>query len=707
MNLLHRRARVPILSLLAAALVLTALVYQLPTRAGVDVGSGADAPFVQGFSFRENFEGGDLRWSGASAAIRLDGVGAQAGELALRIAVPAQNVGAQVQLNAAPPVALAVGGGWQDIRLALTAADSGPSGDLVVRFSSPTLSAPPDPRALGIQVDRVEFAGAGAPVLPAPRALVLVPALALLALAVGRAWGGRMSLGVAAGALALGGALAGLAVARAQTAYWLAPGLLFGLALALGSYLLVVLLARLTNALGVGPIPARTWRLLFAALTVAFLVRLWLAITPGYIVDVQDYVVWSYKTVTYGLGSMYAAVDGLWISDQSPGLNYVLHGMGLVYRAWFAPDFLYPGVAGDPALRGLTTNPALLADPVQRTLLRLPMLFADLATGALLFALARKWLSDRGAWLVALGYLFNPAVLWNGAWWGQTDAIHTLLVLSCFVLVLYTPRVGLAFFLLGVAAFTKPQAMIFAPLLLLAAYRLPASSAGLLDRAALGRVARAVACGALGAAVMLLPVVLTGGTAGLFAYFGDTIGHHPTLSANAHNLWWLVFHDDVDMPDTAAVFPGAPLSYRSFSILLFALAYLFALVKGWRADRRSYFMLGAFVAFAFFLLPTEIHENYGFALLSLLAVALAANPRLVRLYLLVSLTMTLNYALHDPALYERLGLSEPHAQLAWPRWFNALANVALFAVWGVYAGASGRVPAAAQVATPARARGTS
>src|SRR5207253_4032474 len=130
--------------------------------------------------------------------------------------------------------------------------------------------------------------------------------------------------------------------------------------------------------------------------------------------------------------------------------------------------------------------------------------------------------------------------------------------------------------------------------------------------------------------------------------------------------------------------PGAPLSFRAFSILLFGVAYLVLLFKAWRAPLEQFFLYGAFVAFAFFMLPTEIHENYGYALLPLLAVAMTRDARGIVLYLAISATMTLNYALHDPAVFERLGLSDPDGQLALARWVNAMVNVTLFVVWSVY-----------------------
>lgn len=677
--------------LIVAALVAAISVYQLPNTPRVDVGSGSDTPFVQGFSFRENLpDGNTLRWTLGAGEIRMYGIGAQDGVLKLRVNVPEQNraAGVQILVNGNLRDTLQPAPGFHEIVIPFTRADVGVGGDLMVKLASGTFTAPPDTRALGVQVEEVQFVGKGAPVIPPWRVVLFLPLLTLLSFVIGAVWSGaRIGGWIAAGVVLFGCAL-GLYSARVATAYFIVPFFFTALFVFLGALAFVVALKRLTNVLPAPALSDHTLRVLFLVMSAAFAFRLLFASSPGFIVDTQDYVVWSYKTVTYGLGSMYASFNGLWISDQSPGLNYVLHVMGLLYRGIFAPDFLYPAVAGDPALRGVSDNPALLADPLQRLLLRVPMLLGDLVTGALVFVCARKYVSEKMAWLIGLAYWFNPAVLWNGTFWGQTDALHTLLVLTSFALLIFARRVGWAFFILGVAAFTKPQAMIFGPLLLLAVYK----TFGVFGNPkGLNGVARALGFGALGAAVVLLPVVLTGGAQGLLAYFGDTVGHHPILTANAHNLWWFIFHDDYDFPDTAAVFPGAPLSYRAFSILLFGIFYLGALLKAWRAPLEEFFMLGAFVAFAFFMLPTEIHENYGYALLPLLAVAMARDKILWGLYIAISLTMLLNYALHDPPLYERLHLNDPHAELALPRQLNSFLNLVILGAWSVYLAVNARV----------------
>lgn len=663
-----------LLVLVLLSVVLTALAYQTTVPVTIDVGSGWDAPFVRGMSFRENIPGADARWTLGSGEIQFSGIGAQDGVLSVRLAAPRPNGTAQVEFRAnGESSSRSIGVDLQEQVFPVSREMVGTGGDLYLTLVSDTFSQPPDTRELGVLVDDARFEPAGAPVIPSAHVVFYLAALALLAYGAARLWSGDARVGTAVSVLtSLGGAL-GIVFARIQTAWFAAPLFWFGLALFLGALAVAVDLRMLNRLLGAPALSPRTLRLVFLIMAAALAVRMIFAAGPGYIVDVQDYLVWSYKMVTYGLGTMYASLHGLWISDQSPGLNYIVYVVGQVYRAVFAPDFLYPGVSGDPALRALTTNPAMLTDPALRTLLRVPMLLADVVSGALIFVAARQYLSERAAWLVALSFWFNPAVIWNGAYWGQTDAIHSLLVLAA-LLALSVKRIEFAFFLIGVASFTKPQALIFGPLLLLGAWRVGEWRG----------VVRAAVAGAAGVAVMLLPIVLAGGGEGLLNYLLTAVGHHPILSVNAHNIWWVGFGGNIDIQDNAPIFDGAPLSYRSLSLLLFGLFYTAILLKARRAEIADYFGLAAFAAFAFFMLPTEIHENYGYALLPLLAVALARDRHLVWLYVAITLTMVGNYALSDPPSFERMGLTDPDAQLWLPRMANAVANALLLALWSAY-----------------------
>lgn len=67
----------------------------------------------------------------------------------------------------------------------------------------------------------------------------------------------------------------------------------------------------------------------------------------------------------------------------------------------------------------------------------------DLAGAILLFAFARKRLGDAAAALVASIYALNPAVLVNGAAWGQAIACWLLLLMfTCLAAIRRNWRAG-------------------------------------------------------------------------------------------------------------------------------------------------------------------------------------------------------------------------------------------------------------------------
>ncbi len=654
--------RVPVrLAYLIGLVFLLILAYQFDSPLRIDVGARSANPFVEGFSFREVAGSIGYRWSGPQARLYLRGIGNQEGTLHIQAGAAAGPVtlrlnGQEVGFSTYP------GELGTQYTVPVSRALVGLGGDLVVTLESETFTAPPDTRELGVQLVSASFERGSGPVIPAPRTALYIVLAVVLAYSIGRAWTGSSKAGWGIGALVAMMAAWGIAQARMETVYLARTLCWLGVAIYGGGWAVVWLLRRFY------PVEDRILRVLGLFVLAAFLLRLPLAMTPGYITDVQDYVVWSYKVARFGIGSAYDVVEGLWLADYPPVLLYLFWGLGELYQELFAPDFLYPVVAGDPALRAVTTNAALLADPIHRTLLRLPAMVADLVTGALIFAFARRSNPVRISFLLAAAYWFNPVTIYNSAVWGQTDAVHTLLVVLALALV-ETKRSGWGFFALGLGALTKPQALVFGPLLLVCAFQ----------RQRWRGVLLAGAGGALGLALAAAPMVAAGALQGLLAHLGSTVGHHPVVSANAHNLWWFVLRGKIGMESTAALVGG--ISYRTMGMLLLAAAYGLALGAVLRRSDRPMWPLAAYVGFASFVLPTEIHENYGFAVLALLAVAMLTDRRYSWLYLALTMTMVANYALQDPNLYELLNLHSPEAQLAAARWLNALANTLIFGGW--------------------------
>ena len=93
----------------------------------------------------------------------------------------------------------------------------------------------------------------------------------------------------------------------------------------------------------------------------------------------------------------------------------------------------------------------------------------------------------------------------------------------------------------------------------------------------------------------------------------------------------------------------------------------------------------AHVAFAFFMLPTKVHENYMYTVFPLLALGLCASKSLPATYVVLSGTWLMNLVLQDPIV---LGLIGPNSTgivtsstVGTARMLNAAVNTIVLAWW--------------------------
>jgi dolichyl-phosphate-mannose-protein mannosyltransferase len=242
----------------------------------------------------------------------------------------------------------------------------------------------------------------------------------------------------------------------------------------------------------------------------------------------------------------------------------------------------------------------------------------DLALGVLLFVLVRGL---AGPWrgLAAAGlYLLNPAVLIAGPMWGQIDAAGTLLFVAALA-ALTRPRLALAAALAVLAGLVKPQ---FGLVLL------PVAFLAVRNRRAHGQrhpILR-VAAGAVGTyltvtlPLLLDPIRLVSGVLG-------NAGMKPFVSVSAPNPWALLFGYRV--PDDGYVFVGAA---RFIAGLV---AALLTLRRG--HDLWTLLTVGTLIVFAFFFLPTRVHERYLFPAMAVLAPFAATSRWSLTAYVAMSL----------------------------------------------------------------------
>ena len=361
-------------------------------------------------------------------------------------------------------------------------------------------------------------------------------------------------------------------------------------------------------------------------IAIYLVIRLWLAILPGYAPDVADYKEWALGVATDGLPAAYG-------------------GLGVDYP----PVLLYPlAVAGETYLRVGPRGPG--GEPVDSDLLtvlvKMPPLVFDLIIAAIL-----GWLVGRtGLWgprrrdpgwgrLAALLYLFNPAVLWLSGYWGQADAVHTAFA-TAGVAALAVGRPGASGLWTSAACLSKPLAGPLVPLMVAGA----ATARGFRGVLALG-------VGGIAAALLIfLPFAVAGRLADALRRVFLDVGAMPVTSANAHNLWWLL--GPWRRADTTVL---GFLTPTTVGLGLFAAAYLALLVRmvQWRQRprdddyRAEIFLMAAAVSAVFFFLSTHLHENQLFLALPLLLAVAGRNRTLAWLAVGCSAVIFVNCFLHD------------------------------------------------------------
>lgn len=413
------------------------------------------------------------------------------------------------------------------------------------------------------------------------------------------------------------------------------------------------------------------WRLCFgSAIVLALIVGHLLRDTPGYMVrnpdgslsgDITHYVYWT-RLVTFG--GVQSAYAGTWPETYAvyPPLSlYPYQVVGSVYR-W-------------------TQDPSFDIDRAQASLwlreaIKLVALGWHLLAASAIFVLLRRGAAtEREAALAASLYLVNPAALYDVAHWAQPDGAHALFSVLAIGLLSSGP-VWAAWVAMAAAAFAKPQAWSILPLLGVATFRAH-GGVGL---------ARGIAAGAVAGGVISMPFLLTGHLGELLTLPATVSSVMPVVSADAHNLWWLVVQargqDPLLLQDATRAL--GPLTYRMLAAGLVTAMLLFSIWLAW-TSRVSLAEAAALGVLGWFTFTTQAHENHLFFALPLLALAWPSRPALLVPFGVISVTLLANMLLHDQLVLEMLGrgLQDPLVERL--RLVNAALNVVCCLGWSLVA----------------------
>jgi hypothetical protein len=450
-------------------------------------------------------------------------------------------------------------------------------------------------------------------------------------------------------------------------------------------------------------------RVLISAL-VAYLILRWaLLLHPGYVYDMNAYKRWALRAAQSGIAQIYNTSD----MDYPPLYAWILYPLGKIAQAI------------DPAgAEAMQDAPHLVV------LVKIPPLLFDFGLGWLLWRLGRHAVRRRarGAggpdweWILPASYLLNPGVLFDTAYWGQPDSIHSFFVLAAFLLLgvpeaFRRERPGAAgsmaagpvaatspaspaattapaapawpaWVALALGTLMKPLGAPFFPLLLVLSLWWRGLRSTLIG----------IGAAAATTLVVFLPFILSGQLGTVLRRVVGDVQLLPNTSSNAHNLWWIYG------PWKPAATPVlGPITLTQIGLLVFGVLFVLLLRRVWLLHGRHVRPTGAQggllalgIALAFFHCSTHLHENHMFLAvplsLALLPLAPPTTRAFRRLAVGLSLGFFLNLVTHDLVLPNRFpmtlggptGVTNPHLQRPFYGgeltliWISTLLNVAIF-----------------------------
>ncbi len=154
-----------------------------------------------------------------------------------------------------------------------------------------------------------------------------------------------------------------------------------------------------------------SWLWLLAILIGGIALRVWVVSYGriGHLPDVNTFLRWVRGLADLGLGDFYAAGS---FCDYPPLAMLILLSVG-----WVAAAF-----------DGVLANDALLC-----VLIKIPACLADVCIALVLFIEGKRMFGSARALGAAALYFLSPLPLYNSAYWGQVDSIHSLLILLALV----------------------------------------------------------------------------------------------------------------------------------------------------------------------------------------------------------------------------------------------------------------------------------
>ncbi len=341
--------------------------------------------------------------------------------------------------------------------------------------------------------------------------------------------------------------------------------------------------------------------LLSIIIFIGFIYRVNLAPDTGFGTDISLFTYWSNSAYDLGMFSVY---DAGFFLDYPPGYIYILY-----FVNWIADLF------------NIDTGSQTFV-----LLLKMPSIIADLVSGVVIYNISKKYQDEYKALVLSAMYILAPAVIFNSAVWGQIDSYYSLLVVLSIYFAMQD-KVKTTAIIYGIALATKPQSLLFGPILLFY----------IIEKKDFKKLVDALFYGLLSFYILTIPISKGYDLLAVIQFYLNTFSGYKSITVNAFNIYALL---GLNWKPLSEALYGEMINTIVIPMICLLVGYYFFTNK----NKEKYLVSANIIIILFFSFCTMMHERYIFPalLISILLAGITGKMKYLILYLLVSAFSDLN-----------------------------------------------------------------
>jgi Gpi18-like mannosyltransferase len=366
---------------------------------------------------------------------------------------------------------------------------------------------------------------------------------------------------------------------------------------------------------------------IFKIILLALLLRLVVSFL-GYHGDVNDFYWWTKDLVSNGLTGFYDHnIANATQPIYPPVTSYLFWFTGILHNIfWQIIWFLNLNIKIFPS------NLIFWLESPQGWYVfnKLPAIFCDLGIIYVLYLFAKDLKDKKAGLLAAEIFAFFPVFWYNSSFWGQTESIFALPMISAFYL-LHKGKLKSSMVIYTLALLTKPTAFFAFPVFVYWIFKK-------------GKI-KEIFIGLLFSLILILGLYFPFHPNGLLTwvisfYLRSLNGVLGYMVANAFNFWALFFGFD-NRPDTS-LFLGIPANILGKGIYIVSAIAPFALLLKKNLGTKSILLMAAILSFIAFMFLPRMHERYFYPVLVLLIPIAVTDKKIRKLFYFFSTMHLLN-----------------------------------------------------------------